>query len=52
MAILERQNGHKWSILGLSSSLKIPKTNRNYPLKPLELFYAENCTKAHLILEK
>ena len=43
-------NGHKWSILELS--LKIPKTNRNYPLKPLEFFYAENCTKTHLIIKK
>ena len=45
-----RQNGHKWPILGLS--LKITKTYRNYSLKPLELFYAENCSKTHLILEK
>ena len=28
---ISKQNGHKWSILGLS--LKIPKTYRNYPLK-------------------
>ena len=40
---IAKQNGHKWSILGLS--LKILKTYRNYPLKSLELFYAENCAK-------
>ena len=45
-----KQNGHKWSVLGLS--LKIPKTYRNYPLKSLELFYAENSSKTHLKLEK
>ena len=48
--VIAKQNGHKWSILGLS--LKIPKTYRNYPLKSLELFYAQNCSKTHLILEK
>ena len=42
---IEKQNGRKWSILGLS--LKLPKT---YPLKSLELFYAENCSQTHLIL--
>ena len=42
-----KQIGHKWSILGLS--LKIPK---KHPLKSLELVYAENCSKTHLILEK
>ena len=26
---IAKQNGHKWSIMGLS--LKIPKTYRNYP---------------------
>ena len=41
-----KQTAHKWSILGLS--LKLPKTYRNYPLKSLELFYAENCSKTHL----
>ena len=47
---IAKQNGHKWAILGLSR--KIPKTYRNYPLKSLELFSAENCSKTHLILEK
>jgi len=47
---IAKQNGHKWSILGLS--LKIPKTYRNYPLKSLELFYEENCSKTGLILKK
>ena len=42
---IERQNGHKWSKLGLN--LKVPKT---YPLKSLALFYAENCSQTHLIL--
>ena len=45
-----KQNGHKWSVLGLS--LKIPKTYRNYPLKSLEFSYAEKCSKTQLILEK
>ena len=40
---IAKQNGHKWCILGLS--LKIPKTYRNFPLKSLKLFYAENCSK-------
>ena len=44
-----KQNGHKWSILGMS--LKIPKTYRNNPLKSIELLYAENCSKTRLILE-
>ena len=47
---IAKQNGYEWSILGLS--LKIPKTYRNYPFKSLEFFYAENCSKTHLILEK
>ena len=38
---IAKPNGHKWFILELS--LKIPKTYRNYPLKSLEMFYAENC---------
>ena len=37
---IAKQNGHKWSILGLC--LKMPKLDRKYPLKWLELFYAEN----------
>ena len=36
---IAKQKGHNWSILGLS--FKMPKTYRNYPLKSLELFYAE-----------
>ena len=37
---MAKQNGHKWSMLGLS--LQKPSTHRNYPLKSLELFYAED----------
>ena len=37
---IAKQNGPNWSILGLIS-FKMPKTYRNYPLKSLELFYAE-----------
>ena len=48
--VLAKQNGHKGSMLGLS--LKIPKTYRNYPLKSLELFYAENCSKNTLKIRK
>ena len=47
---IAKQNGHKGSILGLG--LKITKTYRNHPLKSSELFYSENCSKTHLILEK
>ena len=47
---IAKQNDHKWSLLRLS--LKIPKTYRNYPSNSLELFYAENCSKTHFILEK
>ena len=48
---IAKHNGHKRSILVLS--FKITKKNRNYPpFKPLELIYAENCAKTHLILEK
>ena len=42
---IAKQNRQKWSILRLS--IKIPKTYRNYLLKSLELFYAENCSKTH-----
>ena len=40
---IAKQNGHKWSVLGLC--LKMPKLERKYPLKSLELFYAEGCSK-------
>ena len=46
---IAKQNGHK---IVLGRSLKIPKKYRSYPLKSLELLYAENCPKTHLILEK
>ena len=34
-----KQNGHKWSMLGLT--FKVPKTYGDYSLTSLELFYAE-----------
>ena len=43
------KNGH---CRGYSKAKWSPKTYRNYPLKSLELFYAQNCSKTHLILEK
>ena len=53
-----RKNGHcrgysqaKWSQM-VYTGTEPQNTKKKYPLKSLELVYAENCPKTHLILEK